>query len=149
MLWISHQNSFLLLWRYACRCWCLGGYGVCTCCLSNCSSRGKRVISSPEGPYWLWWHPFPPSFLFSGYLVSFLGIKNLEYEVDHSPPPNTEVKNEWSYTSTPPTCLHAKHRVSFDFTLSVISFYKLTFRHCVLYIRTGFSLHSRERFLYI
>jgi hypothetical protein len=69
--------------------------------------------------------PLPLSFLFSGYLVSFLGIKNLEYEVDHSPPPNAEVKNEWSYTSTPPTCLHAMHRVNFAFTFSVISFHKL------------------------
>jgi len=40
--------------------------------------------------------PLPASCLFSGYMVFFLGIKNLEYEVDHSPPPNTEVKNEQS-----------------------------------------------------
>ena len=27
-------------------------------------------------------------------------------DVDHSPPPsNVEVKNEWSYTAAPPTCL--------------------------------------------
>jgi hypothetical protein len=66
----------------------------------------------------------PPSFLFSGYLViSFLGIKHLEYEVDHSPPPSTEVKNEWSHTSTPPTYFHAMHWDSFAFTFSVISFH--------------------------
>jgi hypothetical protein len=28
------------------------------------------------------------------------------HEADHSLPPNTKVKNAWSYTFTPPTCLH-------------------------------------------
>jgi hypothetical protein len=32
----------------------------------------------------------------------FLGVKRLEREADHSPPPNAEVKNRWSYTSIPP-----------------------------------------------
>jgi hypothetical protein len=35
-----------------------------------------------------------------------LGVKRQGREVDHSPPSSTEVKNEWSYTSTPPTPLH-------------------------------------------
>jgi hypothetical protein len=30
-----------------------------------------------------------------------LGIKQLGHEADHSPPPSAEVKNAWSYTSTP------------------------------------------------
>jgi hypothetical protein len=30
-----------------------------------------------------------------------LGIKRPEHEADHSPPSSTEVKNVWSYTSTP------------------------------------------------
>jgi hypothetical protein len=29
------------------------------------------------------------------------GVKGPEHEADHSPPSNTEVKNAWSYTSTP------------------------------------------------
>jgi hypothetical protein len=33
------------------------------------------------------------------------GIKRQEREADHSPPSNTEVKNAWSYTSTPNTSL--------------------------------------------
>jgi hypothetical protein len=33
---------------------------------------------------------------------SFLGIKWLGYETDHSPPSSAGVKNAWSYTSTPP-----------------------------------------------
>jgi hypothetical protein len=31
-----------------------------------------------------------------------LGIKQPGHEADHSPPPSAEVKNVWSYTSTPP-----------------------------------------------
>jgi hypothetical protein len=32
---------------------------------------------------------------------SFSGVKRPGREADHSPPPNAEVKNEWSYTSLP------------------------------------------------
>jgi hypothetical protein len=35
-----------------------------------------------------------------------LGVKRLGREADHSPPSSAEVKNEWMYTSTPPTRLH-------------------------------------------
>jgi hypothetical protein len=35
-----------------------------------------------------------------------LGVKRPGREADHSPPSSAEIKNEWSYTSTPPTCLH-------------------------------------------
>jgi hypothetical protein len=35
-----------------------------------------------------------------------LGVKQLVREADHSPPSSAEVKNVWSYTSTPPVCLH-------------------------------------------
>jgi hypothetical protein len=37
---------------------------------------------------------------------SFPGVKRLGREADHSSPSNAEVKNEWSYTSTPPIRLH-------------------------------------------
>ena len=33
-------------------------------------------------------------------------MKRPEHQVDHSPPTETEVKNEWSYTSTPLISLH-------------------------------------------
>jgi hypothetical protein len=33
----------------------------------------------------------------------FLGVNRLEREADHSPPSSAEVKNAWSYTSTPPS----------------------------------------------
>jgi hypothetical protein len=35
-----------------------------------------------------------------------LEVKRAECEADHSPPSNAEVENAWSYTSTPPVCLH-------------------------------------------
>jgi len=31
----------------------------------------------------------------------FLGVKRPGHEADHSPPSSAEVKNAWSYTSTP------------------------------------------------
>ena len=34
------------------------------------------------------------------------GVKWPGCEVSHLSPCSTEIKNEWSYTSTPPTCLH-------------------------------------------
>jgi hypothetical protein len=33
--------------------------------------------------------------------VLSLGVKRPECEADHSPPSSVEVKNAWSYTSTP------------------------------------------------
>jgi hypothetical protein len=36
----------------------------------------------------------------------FLGVKWPGCEVDNSPPSSDKVKNTWSYTSTPPICLH-------------------------------------------
>jgi hypothetical protein len=35
-----------------------------------------------------------------------LGVKRPGREADHSPPSSAEVKNAWSYTSTPPIRLH-------------------------------------------
>ena len=35
------------------------------------------------------------------------GVKRLERDTDDSRPPGAEVKNEWSYTSTPPSCFIA------------------------------------------
>jgi hypothetical protein len=37
---------------------------------------------------------------------SFPGVKWQGRETDHSLPSSAEVKNAWSYTSTPPICLH-------------------------------------------
>ena len=48
--------------------------------------------------------------IFNKYRVYFQGIKRVGYDVDHSPPPSVKVKNEWSYNSTPPVCIHAVDR---------------------------------------
>jgi hypothetical protein len=37
---------------------------------------------------------------------SFSGVKQLGSETDYSPLPSTEVKNMWSYTSTPLLCIN-------------------------------------------
>jgi len=44
----------------------------------------------------------PPNCQFSGYGDSASEAKRLGCDVDYSPPSSAEVKNEWSYTSTPP-----------------------------------------------
>jgi len=44
--------------------------------------------------------------------------KQSGHEVIHSPSSNVKVKNEWSYTSTPPTCLHYVSMGSFIFTIN-------------------------------
>jgi hypothetical protein len=46
----------------------------------------------------------PPIQRVSG--VPSLGVKRPGREADHSPPSSAEVKNAWSYTSTPPIRLH-------------------------------------------
>jgi hypothetical protein len=48
----------------------------------------------------------PPSLYSMGIRSSFLGVKRLGCKADHLPPSSAEVKDVWSYTSTPPICLH-------------------------------------------
>lgn len=40
-------------------------------------------------------------------------------EAYHSTPPNAEAKNEWSYASIPPRCLHGIHQDRLYFTFNV------------------------------
>jgi hypothetical protein len=47
----------------------------------------------------------PASYLM-GTRGSFPGVKWAQHEADHSPPLVPRSKNAWSYTSTPPICLH-------------------------------------------
>jgi len=49
----------------------------------------------------------PPRILFNWYRGTFVTAKRLEREINHSPPSSGEVKNEWSYTSTPPVPLNS------------------------------------------
>jgi len=66
------------------------------------SLQGQGFLFSSPRLDRLW---YPPSLLSNGYGDSFLGVKRPEHEVDHSHLSDVEVKNAWSYTSTPP-CLH-------------------------------------------
>jgi hypothetical protein len=51
----------------------------------------------------------PPNFQSNGYPGFFpLGVKRPGRETDHSPPHNADVKNAWSYTSTPPVRFHSE-----------------------------------------
>jgi hypothetical protein len=65
----------------------------------------------------------PTSLLTNGYQGFFpWGVKWLGSEVCHSPPPSAEVKNVWSYTSTPPIRLHGVVlRDNFTFTFTITS----------------------------
>ena len=55
------------------------------------------------------------------YQWSSAEIKRLVCEVNHSSLYGTEFKNECSYTSTPPMCLHGVNTESFTFTLQQFS----------------------------
>jgi len=48
------------------------------------------------------------------------GYSGRDREADHSPPPRTELKNEWSHTSAPPVCFMAWNG-NFSFTLSALN----------------------------
>jgi hypothetical protein len=48
----------------------------------------------------------PPSYSVSGRGLFLLGVKRSGPEGDQLSPPTVNVRNEWSYTSTPSMCLH-------------------------------------------
>jgi hypothetical protein len=76
-------------------------------------SRGKRSLFPPKCPDWLWG---APSVLLSEYQGPFpQAVKWSDHEADHSPLSTVTVKNDWSYTSTPPVYLHGVYRDSFYF----------------------------------
>jgi hypothetical protein len=54
----------------------------------------RPVLGRTQPP--IQWEPEPLS----------MGIRRPGREADHSRPSSAEVKNVWSYTSTPPICLH-------------------------------------------
>ena len=56
-----------------------------------------------------------PAFYSVGTESSSPRVKRLELTVDHSPAIIAEVKNEWSYTPTPPICLHGLNMENLTF----------------------------------
>ena len=74
--------------------------------------RVQIFFVSPKKPDRPWG---PPSLLFSWCRGSSLEVKRQGYEVDQSPLTRIEVKNEWSYTATPPTSLHGVNMGNFTF----------------------------------
>jgi len=72
--------------------------------------QGQRFFSSPKRPNRLW---DPPNLLISGYRRSLPEIKRLRCAYDIWNPSSADVKNEWSYTSSPPIFLLGVDRDSF------------------------------------
>lgn len=58
----------------------------------------------------------PCNLPFNTYRSSFPWLQRLWREANHSPPSSSEVNNGWSYTSTPPICLHGVGRDNCTFT---------------------------------
>jgi hypothetical protein len=52
------------------------------------------------------------------------GLKLLERDTDHSPPSSSQVKNEWSCTSTPPICPHCMDRDEFNLYTYCLPLYR-------------------------
>jgi hypothetical protein len=77
--------------------------------------RGWEFFSSTPWPDRLW-NPPQPSIKWVPRALT-LGVKWPGREADHSPPSSAEVKNAWSYTSTPNTLswrsVQLKHRDNF------------------------------------
>lgn len=67
----------------------------------------------------------PPSIVFSGYRGSVLGERQTWYEAKQLPASTARVRNEWSYTSTPPIFPHGIDRTS-----PVLYSYKIIVRNC-------------------
>jgi hypothetical protein len=71
--------------------------------LGSVHSREKGIVSSLKCPD----HAWGPLNLLVRWIPGVLSplVKWLGRELIHSLPSDTEFKNEWRYTSTPPVCL--------------------------------------------
>jgi len=75
-----------------------------------------------------------------------LVIKWLGPETDHSPPSSAKVKNEWSYTSASPMCLHVKHRNNLTWFTFQVRITAVDIDPAMLEVATGyFDLVQDER----
>jgi len=75
--------------------------------------EARDFFPSPKHPDRLW---TPLTIQFNG-----TGVRWVGRDIDHSPSSSAEVKNEWSYTSTSPICLHGMDRENFNFYLKFIT----------------------------
>jgi len=75
------------------------------------SRHGQEILSSPKYQNRLCG---PPNLLFNEHPGTCPGVKRPGRKVDYLPPPSVEMKNEWSYTSTPPICLCGVDRDNFS-----------------------------------
>ena len=86
--------------------------------------------------------------------VSFPRVKQVGRKADLSPPPSAKVKNEWSYTSSPPTYLYGMYKESFICTLPLPatlcywiakkSQYSFLAKHVDLYVQLS-AVHSVQQ----
>jgi hypothetical protein len=89
---------------------------------------GLSGVRTPDSDEFLHSPKFPDRFCVPPSLMKWIrglfprGLKRSGREVNHSHPSSAEVKNEWSYTYTPPICLHGVDRYNlalFFFTETV------------------------------
>ena len=78
-------------------------YWLTTGLRSGVSTPRKRSALLHNHPDQCWGLP---NLLFNGYHGSFLGVKWQKHEDNRSAPSSAQLKNDWSYTSTPLVCLH-------------------------------------------
>jgi hypothetical protein len=102
----SRHSSAVQSWATG---WIIGG---------SIPGRGWEFFSSPPRPDRLWVSHYSPIQLLLGALS--LGAKRSGRAAHHSPPSSADVKNAWSYTSTPPYIFMAwdllTNREKFTFT---------------------------------
>jgi hypothetical protein len=71
----------------------------------------------------------PNNLRLNGYCRPLTGTKWLRHCIDHSPPSSVEVKDDWSYTSTPVICLHGRNSNTFTFHLAQKKVHYLALPH--------------------
>ena len=77
-----------------------------------------------------------PSLLFNGHVGSFPVIQRPRSEVGHSSTPSAEIKNEWSYTSAPSTCIHSVDWNNFTLvTVTSLLWTKSNARQTAMYVK--------------
>jgi len=100
------------------------------------STLRERDFSLPQNVQTGFWGPC--SLLLNGYRGPCAGVKRLGREVKHSPPSNSEVNSEWSYTSITRTWLHVVNRKTllflYLFTQTLNKWLLCTFKQSTRYV---------------